>query len=50
MILYTLRRKIEKNPANPDYIVSEPGLGYRFRNPACWTEFELVEIYPIGVF
>jgi DNA-binding winged helix-turn-helix (wHTH) protein len=29
----TLRRKIEKNPANPEYIVSEPGIGYRFRNP-----------------
>jgi len=33
-IVYTLRRKIEKNPANPEYIVSEPGIGYRFRNPA----------------
>jgi two-component system KDP operon response regulator KdpE len=32
--VHTLRRKIEKNPANPDYIVSEPGLGYRFRTPA----------------
>ena len=29
-----LRRKIEKNAANPVYIVSEPGVGYRFRNPA----------------
>ena len=33
-LVYTLRRKIEKKPANPDYIVSEPGLGYRFRTPA----------------
>jgi DNA-binding winged helix-turn-helix (wHTH) protein len=33
-IVYTLRRKIEKDPANPEYIVSEPGIGYRFRNPA----------------
>jgi DNA-binding winged helix-turn-helix (wHTH) protein len=33
-IIYALRRKIEKNPANPEYIVSEPGTGYRFRNPA----------------
>jgi DNA-binding winged helix-turn-helix (wHTH) protein len=32
--VYTLRRKIEKNAANPEYIVNEPGLGYRFRNPA----------------
>ena len=29
-----LRKKIEKNPANPEYIVSEPWMGYRFRNPA----------------
>jgi len=29
-----LRKKIEKNPANPEYIVSEPRSGYRFRNPA----------------
>jgi DNA-binding winged helix-turn-helix (wHTH) protein len=33
-LVHTLRRKIEKHPANPDYIVSEPGLGYRFRTPA----------------
>jgi DNA-binding winged helix-turn-helix (wHTH) protein len=31
--VYTLRRKIEKDPADPGYIVSEPGIGYRFRNP-----------------
>jgi two-component system, OmpR family, KDP operon response regulator KdpE len=30
----TLRKKIEKNPASPEYIVSEPWIGYRFRNPA----------------
>ena len=29
-----LRKKIEKSPANPEYIVSEPWIGYRFRNPA----------------
>jgi DNA-binding winged helix-turn-helix (wHTH) protein len=29
----TLRKKIEKNPANPEYIVSEPCIGYRFRLP-----------------
>jgi DNA-binding response OmpR family regulator len=33
-IICALRKKIEKNPANPEYIVSEPGIGYRFRNPA----------------
>jgi two-component system KDP operon response regulator KdpE len=31
--IYTLRKKIEKNPANPEYIVSEPWIGYRFRIP-----------------
>ena len=30
----TLRKKIEKNPANPEYIVNEPYIGYRFCNPA----------------
>jgi len=29
-----LRKKIEKNPANPEYIASEPWIGYRFRIPA----------------
>jgi len=29
----TLRKKIEKNPTNPEYIVSEPWAGYRFRIP-----------------
>ena len=30
----TLRKKIEKTPANPEYIVSEPWIGYRFRSRA----------------
>jgi DNA-binding winged helix-turn-helix (wHTH) protein len=34
-IVYTLRRKIEKNPAKPEYILNEPGIGYRFRSRAC---------------
>ena len=25
-----LRKKLEANPANPDHIVTEPGIGYRF--------------------
>jgi two-component system KDP operon response regulator KdpE len=30
-IVCALRKKIEKNPANPEHIVNEPGIGYRFR-------------------
>ena len=29
----TLRQKIEKNPAQPHYIITEPGVGYRLRDP-----------------
>ncbi len=28
-----LRHKIEANPAHPTYILTEPGVGYRFKNP-----------------
>lgn len=30
----TLRKKIEENPAQPKYIVTEPWVGYRFHNPS----------------
>ena len=29
-----LRRKIEPNPSSPKYILTEPGVGYCFHNPA----------------
>jgi two-component system, OmpR family, KDP operon response regulator KdpE len=31
--VHMLRKKIERNPANPEYIVNEPWVGYRFRVP-----------------
>jgi DNA-binding winged helix-turn-helix (wHTH) protein len=36
----TLRKKIEKVPANPEYIVSVPWVGYRFRKPKDSREVE----------
>jgi two-component system KDP operon response regulator KdpE len=29
-----LRRKVERDPARPDYLITDPGIGYRFRSPA----------------
>src|SRR5277367_4566425 len=31
--VYTLRQKIERIPAKPEYILNEPWVVYRFRNP-----------------
>lgn len=33
--LLALPMKIEKDPSNPEYILNEPWIGYRFRNPDC---------------
>ncbi len=34
VLVSQLRRKIEPQPARPQYILTEPGVGYRFRPPA----------------
>lgn len=34
VLISQLRRKIEPHPARPQYILTEPGVGYRFRAPA----------------
>jgi len=31
--IMNLRRKLEENPAEPRYLISVRGLGYRFENP-----------------
>jgi len=29
-----IRRKLEPDPANPKYFITEAGMGYRFEDPA----------------
>jgi two-component system KDP operon response regulator KdpE len=29
-----IRRKLEPEPSNPRYFITEPGMGYRFEPPA----------------
>jgi two-component system KDP operon response regulator KdpE len=33
VLVGSLRKKIEPEPANPRYVVTEPGVGYRFAAP-----------------
>ena len=33
-----LRRKIESNPANPEYIFTESGVGYRMIDADCYLD------------
>ena len=37
--IHSLRKKIERNPAIPEYIVNEPWLGYRFRIPSSQQQY-----------
>jgi two-component system KDP operon response regulator KdpE len=29
-----IRRKLEPDPAHPKFFITEPGMGYRFEDPA----------------
>jgi two-component system, OmpR family, KDP operon response regulator KdpE len=39
--LAQLRRKLEPDPSNPKYLITEPGMGYRFENQT--------DVDPVGV-
>ena len=30
----SLRKKLEADPAHPEYLLTEPWVGYRFQNPS----------------
>ena len=38
VVINQLRKKIEKDPARPRYILTEPWLGYRFQSPVVASE------------
>jgi two-component system KDP operon response regulator KdpE len=38
VVINQLRKKIEKDPARPHYVLTEPWLGYRFQLPSMASE------------
>jgi len=38
VFMHQLRKKLEDDPSNPEYLLTEPHFGYRFREPAEETE------------